>query len=390
MSPNLEIEFDFDNNCEDRFARQKVIEWWNQELLESINVLVVGAGTLGNEVCKNLALLGVCNITVIDNDSVEKVNLSRSILMRNQDCGRNKAIVVAERMKELYDPIKVNALNLDVVYEYGNANFKDFDIVIMTVDNLEARIEINRNCQIWEIPLIDGGLDGLLCNVQVIIPSKTSCFECLLGQADYLRVKNKYSCIGLRRSILNKKIPMVITSASIAGGLMTQEAMKIIHDMEPTLAGKKAYIDGNNNNFEIFTVPINKNCKGHRKFDKTNIISINYNNNWTIGEIKNALSSMIPEDLELRHNKGLFYGAHCPNCGSEIPGIKPLGMLDESIHSCKECNSSVKLDTEITGLLRYDELPLKNYGIPNNNILLVTFDNGIYRYLVPATDRKET
>jgi len=44
---------------EDRWERQKRISWWGQELLQKANILVVGAGTLGNEVCKNLALLGV-------------------------------------------------------------------------------------------------------------------------------------------------------------------------------------------------------------------------------------------------------------------------------------------------------------------------------------------
>ena len=140
----LDLEHESLKLSEDRWERQKRISWWDQELLQRSNILVVGAGTLGNEVCKNLALLGVGNVTIIDYDTIEEVNLSRSVLMRSEDKGQKKADIVAKRMKELYENMNTIPLNFDVVYEYGSANYKDFDIVLMTVDNLEARIYINR------------------------------------------------------------------------------------------------------------------------------------------------------------------------------------------------------------------------------------------------------
>jgi ThiF family len=61
---------------DDRYSRLRLISWWRQERLAAAKVLVVGAGALGNEVLKNLALLGVGTIHLIDLDEIEPSNLA--------------------------------------------------------------------------------------------------------------------------------------------------------------------------------------------------------------------------------------------------------------------------------------------------------------------------
>ena len=64
-----------------------LLSWFDTERVRNARVLVVGAGALGNEVLKNLALFGVGNIYVVDYDTIEYSNLTRSILFREEDAG---------------------------------------------------------------------------------------------------------------------------------------------------------------------------------------------------------------------------------------------------------------------------------------------------------------
>ena len=68
LSTTIEIADD------DRFARFRLISWWDQQRLAQAKFLVIGAGALGNEILKNLALLGVGNVLVADRDQIENSN----------------------------------------------------------------------------------------------------------------------------------------------------------------------------------------------------------------------------------------------------------------------------------------------------------------------------
>src|SRR3954466_7658688 len=96
---------------QDRFHRFKLIGWWDQRKLAEAKVVVIGAGALGNEILKNLALLGVGNVLVAAMDRIENSNLSRSVLYRATDNGQFKATVAARAAKDIYPEMKVAAFN---------------------------------------------------------------------------------------------------------------------------------------------------------------------------------------------------------------------------------------------------------------------------------------
>ena len=105
MTPPLTITAQEASGDEDRFNRFRLIGWWDQKKLAAAKVLVVGAAALGNEIVKNLALLGVGNMLIADLDRIENSNLSRSVLYRAADNGQYKAEVAAAAARDIYPDI---------------------------------------------------------------------------------------------------------------------------------------------------------------------------------------------------------------------------------------------------------------------------------------------
>ena len=138
-----------DDLNEDRFHRFGLIHWWDQRAIAAAKVLVVGAGALGNEILKNLALLGFRKTLVVDLDHIEHSNLSRSILYRAADVGRSKAQVAAEATTAIYDDAVVHPLDANILYDVGLGVFDWADIIIAGLDNREAR---DSRRQPFEVP----------------------------------------------------------------------------------------------------------------------------------------------------------------------------------------------------------------------------------------------
>ena len=95
------------NVHEDRFHRHTLIPWWDQRRLSSSTALVLGVGALGNEIIKNLCLLGIGHIRIVDLDVVENSNLSRSPLFRQRHEGMAKARAAAQSARELFPAVQV-------------------------------------------------------------------------------------------------------------------------------------------------------------------------------------------------------------------------------------------------------------------------------------------
>lgn len=224
----------------DRYLRHNLIDWFSQERLARTRVVVIGAGAVGNEVLKNLSLLGVGEITVFDFDRIEAHNLTRSVLFRETDIGHEKAEIAAQRASELDQNLKVTAITGDFWDHLSISELQAFDLVFCCVDNFEARIRCNTLCQIARVDLINAGIDSRFASVEQFPFSsdpRCGCFECTLPASVYGRISERYSCGHLRKlSFVEKKVPTTIITSSMAASLAVSVGLRLGSDDGPASA----------------------------------------------------------------------------------------------------------------------------------------------------------
>ncbi|MHA2297601.1 MAG: HesA/MoeB/ThiF family protein [Candidatus Hodarchaeales archaeon] len=216
-----------------RYDRQMRLKGWDQEKIQESKVVLIGAGALGCIAGINLAAMGIGEMIVIDFDTVETSNLSRQVLFRDEHIGQEKALVAANGLQHINPGIKIQGISRRV-QEVPMKIFKprnpEHSVVLLDgLDNFETRRWVNSLAVNLGLPLVSGGMYGYLGNLQVILPGLTACLECqpLLPE----KVLQK-ACTrpGQRRQPEPEEeiIPTLASVTAVIGGLMSQEAIKIV------------------------------------------------------------------------------------------------------------------------------------------------------------------
>lgn len=360
--------------AEDRYDRLRLIPWWDQERLRQARVLVVGAGALGNEILKNLALLGVGRILVADLDTIEDTNLTRAILFRAGDRGRHKAEVAAERVMEVNPDVRAQALVGDVNYDLGLGVFREMDLVFGALDNREARVTINANC--WKLgrPWIDGAIELMQGVARLFVPGEEApCYECTMSELDYKLLSQRRSCALLSRDdVLQGKVPTTPTIASIIGGIQVQEGIKLLHADRnlPDLAGRGFFFNGLTHDSYLVTYQRRDDCPAHeRMYDVAGVDS--GVGDMTGRQMLDLVRAEVGPRAQVEFERELCTRLRCPRCDHTRDFFRSLGKVTIAEATCPECGEVCDplLTHKLDGSEDYLDRTLAELGLPPYDII---------------------
>ena len=306
---------------------------WSQAKLVAARVLVVGAGALGNEVLKNLALLGAGTIYICDYDRIERSNLCKSLLFNAENCGEYKAQVAAQRLALINPEIRIVAITANIDSQVGLGLFAEADLVFGCVDNRLARQSISRHCFQTGTPYIDGGLhdyDGEVC---VLLPPDDPCYDCILPESARSELAVRLSCGLISATAEEQGIIAVspLTSAIIAA-VQVQEGMKILQGL-PVIHGQRLHYAGYTGMFTPIKLARQPECPRHDSALVYQEVPITSKE--TFQQLRQRLKISQPIGLP----RDYVYAIQCRYCQSQQTIWLASHELTTSSLTCRRCGA---------------------------------------------------
>ena len=367
---------------DDRYARQRLLPWWDQDRLARARVVVAGAGAIGNEVLKLLALVGVGEIVVVDFDTVSPSNLSRTVLFRAGDVGQPKAALAAARTRDLNPDVHVTAIEGDIGREPGLAALAGADLVLGGLDSVNARWVINRRCLQAGVPWINAGITASDVQVSRHIPGDGACYECTFTAGMARRFNERYSCTGLVRRTPDRTVPTTAIGASVVAGLMVHDVLRFLHDPATGLrAGQRQTLLLDGYRQFLDELPVDPDCPAHVEVVR-DWVATDRDPAMTTGR-ELALAAGLEDATSLDLTFELVLSFVCPGCGVTEHIGRPTATVYEEEILCPACRQERVVERGTT--VRLDgplgDRPLASLGVPAHDLVAVGHGAGSRTWL---------
>ncbi len=172
----------------ERYARHIVLPQVGgvgQRRLKAASVAVVGAGGIGSAVIPALAGAGIGRLTIIDDDVVDRTNLQRQPIYRDDQMGQSKAQMAADFVRALNPHVEVAVVEHRLTAENAEKLLIGHDLVIDGSDNFATRLIVGDTLTRLKIPLVSAA--GVMFQGQVALfrgwEAEKPCYRCFVGDA---------------------------------------------------------------------------------------------------------------------------------------------------------------------------------------------------------------
>ncbi|MDJ1169831.1 ThiF family adenylyltransferase [Roseofilum sp. BLCC_M154] len=361
---------------EDKYKRLKLIPNWSQEKLAQAKVAVFGCGALGNEVLKNLALLGVGHIWVVDYDTIEIHNLTRSVLFRESDIGRHKAEVVAERVKELNPDTQVYSILGKLEFAFGRGLLREMDVCFGCVDSFGARRTLNERSYFAGTPWIDGGIDYAMGNVAFFNPRvpETACYRCKMNSTHWEQINERRSCPDgyLKDDYKEPVIATSIMTSSVIAAYQVEIAVQVILGEQKFQPGTQLFLPVSfPMGFKVGKFKLNEECPDHELInDCKNFSPHSASLDNTASQVAAMLG--LNDQWELQLPFDFVFKLTCPQCGHIELIAMPVQEVKYSQSWCPKCNYDYRTPTKNFKIYKDSEeagFPLRYFWMADKEIV---------------------
>jgi molybdopterin-synthase adenylyltransferase len=172
----------------ERYARHIVLPQVGgvgQRRLKAASVAIVGAGGIGSAAIPALAGAGVGRLTIIDNDVVDRTNLQRQPIFRDDQIGQRKAELAAEFVRRLNPHVEVRAIQERLNADNAESLLAGHDLVLDGCDNFATRLIVGDTLTRFGVPLVSAAavqFQGQVALFRGWEPDKP-CYRCFVGDA---------------------------------------------------------------------------------------------------------------------------------------------------------------------------------------------------------------
>jgi tRNA A37 threonylcarbamoyladenosine dehydratase len=164
------------------------------EKLKNAHVLIVGLGGIGSFAAEFIARAGVGQITLIDGDVFDPTNKNRQLTALDSTIGRNKAVVLGERLKDIHPGIVLNIVEEFVLPERVWTLLAEYkpDYVMDCIDSVTPKLEWIIACKRLKVKIITHlGAGGKMDPSRVQVSSLPLTYNCKLASHLKKRLKKK-------------------------------------------------------------------------------------------------------------------------------------------------------------------------------------------------------
>ena len=380
------------------FARQTLVLGEEVgDIIRKTRILVVGVGAGGNELLKNLVLMGFGNFTLVDFDPIENTNLSRTTLFTKKDIGKSKALVAAERLTEICLHESPKIVGYDVkIQDLGRQIFLNHDIVVCCVDTKNARVYINDWCVRLKKPFFEMGFEKFVVQI-TFFPNQSNSDPCLrdfIGNAPMSGRRQSCSKLKMNDTQL-QHIPTIQVAAALAGVFVATEIVLYLKG-ESRLENKMMQYAAQYHRVLEIDIEKNERCSAHNSHDLP-IINSKLNCSSTFKELFEEVK--IDQNLEcyISWPEEFIYEFECEECKRGILIKKFKSEVYDNERWCLDCRSAYTEDHPVTSKWTINKslfltnekhafflnIPMSEFGIVSNDIMeLNVLNNDLEKILV--------